>query len=281
MSQNTANTTGNIGLSKWVFLRGLLSGPEDLEGQPEYEAWKQETGKTDHEEFFSEKIAEHAAMKHEQGISYSVYKSGDDPETPLIHVGDFADEQGALKALITEKGEAFAWNQEGQALATRYESLHETENTAASGTGLIRVHERGIAPMRREFINQAGLESALAEAEQQVAFAGSIISARRFLQKDGGVAEKMMRANTKQGNSTGMLVWSDTNISVQDVGNNQYIVHDSKSIEAAMTKQWLPHKTLEGPVKLSYNDGDLSIQKVDKSKDSQENDSQEQEDERE
>ena len=258
----TSSAQGKLGLSKWAFLGGLLTTEEELAGQPEYEAWKAETGKTGPDVFYAEKTAEHASAKYAQGIAYSVYRPGDEL-TPFIHVGDFADEKSALKALVTESGEAYAWNQEGKTLATRYESMYDAENSVENSTGTIRVLERGIAPYRRPVMDQARLEQALVEAEGQVTQAGSLITAKRFLNKmTDGQPHQLYRPNDEQSSKTGPIVWSDTNIAIQDIGNNGFIAHDAEKIKQAVIAASLVAQDVRQGIRISYNNGQVTAESL-------------------
>lgn len=262
-----------MALSKWAFMGSLLTTEEDLAGHPEYEAWKQETGKSEPGTFVAEKIAEHAAESYAQGIAYSVYRPGDE-QTPFVHVGDFVDEKSALKALVTEKGEAYVWNQEGKTLATRYESIYDAENTAENGAGTIRLMERGIPDFRLPFVNQAGLQAALVEAEQIVAQAGSVITARGFLSSETGGQVQLYRPNKDQSSRTGPIVWTDPNIAVQDIGGNNYIIHSTKELKQAMAAASLKSKDVMESVNISYNNGRMSIKEDEKAKLAPENSDQ-------
>lgn len=251
---------GKLGLSKWAFRGGLLTTEEELQGQPEYEAWRAKTGQSGIELFYAEMTAEHARAKYAQGIAYSVYRQGDEL-TPFVHVGDFADEKGALKALVTESGEAFAWNQEGKTLATRYESMFDVENGLENSTGSIRVFEKGIATYRRPVMNQEGLEKALLEAEGQITQAASLISAKQFLQStNAGQPFKLFKPNIEQGSKTGPIVWADNNIAIQGIGGNNYIAHDADSIRQAVTEAGMSFQEVKNAVKISYQQGRVTAE---------------------
>lgn len=254
-----AQQQGKMGLSKWAFLEARLSTAEELEGQPEYEAWKAQSGHTDPSLFYEEMAAQHARAKYAQGVAYSVYRPGDEI-SPLIHVGDFADEKSALKALVTESGEAFIWNQEGKTLATRYESAYDAENQAES-SGTIRVFERGIAPYRRPVMDQGKLEAALRDAEGEVTQAGSLITAKRFLEtKTGDSQYKLFRPDETKSTRTGPIVWSDTNLAIQDVGGNTYIAHDAERLRQAVLAAGLSSQQVREEVKISYSNGQVTTE---------------------
>lgn len=251
---------GKIGLSKWALLGGLLTSEEELVGQPEYEAWKTKTGQSGIESFYSAMTSEHARVKYNQGVAYSVYRQGDEL-TPLVHVGDFADEKGAIKALVTESGEAFAWNQEGKTLATRYESSIDYENGLESGTGVIRVFEKGIPPYRRPVMNQEGLEKALVDAEGQVTYAASVISAKQFLQDKHAESYQLFKPQVEHYSKTGPIVWLDNNIAVQDIGSNNFVAHDAESIRRAASEASMTFQDMKNGVKISYQQGQVIAEK--------------------